>query len=182
MQPNDIGGLITIGAPAISPDGRRVAFTVRRVDLPGNRYISQVWLYDTAGGSPRPLTRGDKDGGPVWSPDGSALAFTSRARREGGGRHAPRPPDGRPGRSRHGGDHAGGRERRRVVARRAHHRLLLAHARRSLRQRQAVAPAASADHAPLLEARRGRVDGRSPTARLRRPGRWTRCPAEPHPG
>ncbi len=97
MQPNDIGGLITIGAPAISPDGRRVAVTVRRVDLPGNRYISQVWLYDTAAGSPRPLTRGDKDGGPVWSPDGSALAFTSSARREGRRRHAPCPPDGRPG-------------------------------------------------------------------------------------
>ena len=49
MQPSDIGGLVTIGAVVVAPDGRRVAFTVRRVDLPGNRYISQVWLYDAAG-------------------------------------------------------------------------------------------------------------------------------------
>lgn len=77
MQPSDIGGLITIAAPAVSPDGRRVAFVVRRVDLPGNRYVSSIWLYDVGAGSSRPLTGGTKDGTPVWSPDGRLLAFTS---------------------------------------------------------------------------------------------------------
>src|SRR5262245_47048431 len=77
MRPNDIGALVNVGAPAVSPDGTRVAFVVRRTDLPGNRYVSQIWLYDTRGGAPRPLTRGDKDSSPAWSPDGTLLAFAS---------------------------------------------------------------------------------------------------------
>jgi dipeptidyl aminopeptidase/acylaminoacyl peptidase len=77
VRPEDIGGLVNVGALAVSPDGRRVVFVVRRVDLAGNRYVSQLWLHEIGGGRPRPLTRGDKDGSPVWAPDGRSIAFTS---------------------------------------------------------------------------------------------------------
>ncbi|MFN8022647.1 MAG: S9 family peptidase [Acidimicrobiales bacterium] len=74
-----IGNLMSAGTPAVSPDGRRIAFTVRRVDLAENTYRSQVWLVPADGSSPpQPLTSGTADGQPHWSPDGRWLAFTSR--------------------------------------------------------------------------------------------------------
>ena len=74
-----IGNVIQASAPAVSPDGRRVAFVVTRVDVATNTYRSQVWLVDADGTSAaRAITNGDSDLQPTWSPDGRSLAFTAR--------------------------------------------------------------------------------------------------------
>jgi dipeptidyl aminopeptidase/acylaminoacyl peptidase len=67
------------GTPAISPDGRRVAFTVRETNWADNTYETEVWIADvSAVGSARPLTSGAKSSQqPAWSPDGTWIAFVS---------------------------------------------------------------------------------------------------------
>ena len=85
MRPADIGGLVEVSDPRVSPDGRTVAFVVTTVDLDANRYRGRVWLAAADGSEPpRPFTAGEhRDGRPRWSPDGRELAFVSH--REGHG-------------------------------------------------------------------------------------------------
>ncbi len=76
MKPADLALLRTPGVPSLSPDGRRAAVAVTRLDLDADEYRSQLWLLDTTGGAePRPLTHGPRDSAPRWSPDGRWLAF-----------------------------------------------------------------------------------------------------------
>lgn len=54
--------------PAISPDGRTIAF----------EYRGNLWRVPATGGAATPLTLGDSyNSNPVWSPDGSKIAFAS---------------------------------------------------------------------------------------------------------
>jgi len=66
---------IGASSPAVSPDGKYLAYVVTRIDYKVNKYRSQVWLTATDGSTaPRPLTAGEKrDGNPNWSPDGTWL-------------------------------------------------------------------------------------------------------------
>lgn len=74
-----IGNQLNASQPAVSPDGHWVAFVVTRVDLPKNRYVSQVWLAAADGATPpRVVSSGTNDGKPTFSPDGTLLAFTGR--------------------------------------------------------------------------------------------------------
>ncbi|MDP6453770.1 MAG: S9 family peptidase [SAR202 cluster bacterium] len=76
ITPEDLCQLRLVGDPQISPDGERVAFTLKTVDSEKNRYQTHLWMADTAGGQTRQFTYGEgPDSAPRWSPDGSAIAF-----------------------------------------------------------------------------------------------------------
>ncbi len=74
------------GAPAWSPEGRRVAFTSDRSAERWRWAGNDVWILDIGSGALRRLTDESVEcGPPAWSPDGEALAFTSSKRRRSGG-------------------------------------------------------------------------------------------------
>jgi|HubBroStandDraft_1064217.scaffolds.fasta_scaffold03627_5 dipeptidyl aminopeptidase/acylaminoacyl peptidase len=65
--------------PAISPDGRWVAYVVAPVGKSEDRRLSALWLAAADGGSPpRQLTAGTAaDSDPRWAPDSASLFFLS---------------------------------------------------------------------------------------------------------
>ena len=78
FQPADWYRLTTVGSPAMSPDGRLVAFTVTRVVEATNRRHAEIWVAPTAGGEPtRYSSPSFSSTNPRWSPDGSLLIFNS---------------------------------------------------------------------------------------------------------
>jgi dipeptidyl aminopeptidase/acylaminoacyl peptidase len=86
--------LTTLSAPAMSPDGSRIAFQVQTVNEKDNKYHREVWVVATgcAGGpqggqgacaEPQRFTSpSTESSNPRWSPDGKYLLFTSQ--RSGG--------------------------------------------------------------------------------------------------
>ena len=79
VQPTDIASLKRIEAPKISPDGKRIAYTVvtpAPAEKPRNEHI---WIVDTDHpGTGRLFIAGSgEDNSPAWSPDGQHLAFLS---------------------------------------------------------------------------------------------------------
>jgi Tol biopolymer transport system component len=61
-----------VGAPAISPDGRRVAYRARRSDG-----MPLLWVRDLASSEAQPLAGTEDASLPFWSPDSSDLGFFS---------------------------------------------------------------------------------------------------------
>ena len=72
----DVINLQSVGSPAISPDGKAVAYTIRTTDWKDNRFDTEIWLWRQGAGSIQ-LTRSPKGSStaPRWSPDGKWLGF-----------------------------------------------------------------------------------------------------------
>jgi len=66
------------GDPVISPDGSKIAYTLRWVDKIEDKFYTNIWIVTSDGKRNRPLTQGKfSDSSPVWSPDGTRIAYVS---------------------------------------------------------------------------------------------------------
>ena len=74
----DMLAMRRIGDPAVSPDGKYVAFSVRDTDLDANRGRFDLWLAASDGSSVRQLTsHPENDQEPQWTADGRWIYFLS---------------------------------------------------------------------------------------------------------
>lgn len=80
LQLDDIGKIVNVSDPQLSPDGKSIALIVSRPNLGEDRYDSSLVLVDVASGKQRVLTYERKDVfSPRWSPTGDRLAFLAVA-------------------------------------------------------------------------------------------------------
>ncbi len=75
----DLVSLARVSEPALSPDGRRVVYTLRETDLAGDRGRTDLWILDLDGKSaPRRLTsHAENDGAADWGGSGRGVYFLS---------------------------------------------------------------------------------------------------------
>lgn len=76
----DLVTMERVGAPAVSPDGSRVVYTVRTTDMGKNRGHTDLYLIDLRGAdrTPQRLTSDAASStDPEWSPKGDAIYFLS---------------------------------------------------------------------------------------------------------
>jgi dipeptidyl aminopeptidase/acylaminoacyl peptidase len=75
---DEMVALKRVSQPAMSPDGSRVAYVIRKANWDENAFENEIWLTDVKSGTARVFTQSKKSSdAPAFSPDGSSLAFLS---------------------------------------------------------------------------------------------------------
>lgn len=81
----DLCRLKLVTSAAISPDEKKVAYTVETISDDKRKYFSNIYMADIASGKSRQFTFGEvSDGSPVWSSDGREIAFVSTRNKKTG--------------------------------------------------------------------------------------------------
>ncbi|MFC3052606.1 S9 family peptidase [Kordiimonas pumila] len=76
INPDDILALKVPLNPALSPDGKWIAYQVRTNDMEKDKRTNQLWITSSDGKTSLPMTANDYSANtPRWSPDGTWLAF-----------------------------------------------------------------------------------------------------------
>ena len=84
LASGDLSRLRSVGSAELSPDGRRIAYSMVMRDRPGRLY-GQLWIMDLATQkSVRVGSEKDSSGGPLWSPDDKWFAFEGHQGEKGG--------------------------------------------------------------------------------------------------
>src|SRR5581483_11276319 len=79
LQIADMGRIVNLEEPAITPDGRWIAFIAIRQNLTDATEVDSLELIDVATGRRQSLVQGRDVAVPRWSPDGRSLAYLARA-------------------------------------------------------------------------------------------------------
>jgi dipeptidyl aminopeptidase/acylaminoacyl peptidase len=83
LQIDDTFKIKAVRSPSLSPDGKRLAYTVTTRDFDENSSKTRIWMMATKGGDPIPMTaEAVSSRAPTFSRDGKRLYFVS-ARNEG---------------------------------------------------------------------------------------------------
>jgi dipeptidyl aminopeptidase/acylaminoacyl peptidase len=78
MTVDDVIDLVQVSAPRISPDGRRVLYTVSELGKwKDNKRVTSIWIADADGSNARRFLAHEKDRSAAWAPDSRSIAFLS---------------------------------------------------------------------------------------------------------
>src|SRR5205085_8507412 len=89
MTIDDAIDLVQVSAPRISPDGRRVLYTLSELGKwKDNKRVTSIWIADADGGNARRFLGNEKDRAAAWAPDSRSVAFLSTREASSGSRDA----------------------------------------------------------------------------------------------
>ena len=76
VKPTDLAHIEMPESVSLSPDGTTVVYSLKTIDIEGDKYLSHLWRVPADGSAPpSQLTRGERDADPRISPDGRWVAF-----------------------------------------------------------------------------------------------------------